>query len=75
MTSICNQQVYIAIFDPSRQALAEYKSKGDIDISKVDEFEFYDDGDYEALTSKFVTRKQIQEIQKKKQNKREWIPC
>ena len=66
LSSICNQQIYIAMYDPSRNTLVEYKSSGNFNTSSVKKFEIYDNGDYKALENKHLTSKQIKEIQKNK---------
>jgi hypothetical protein len=62
MSIILNQQVYIAIADPKKKTFIEYKSVGKIDLIGIENYEIYDDHDYDALSSKFTTKKQLEQI-------------
>ena len=63
LATICGQHVYIAIADPKSKTLAEYKSDAKFDVNEYENFEVYDNEDYEALSNKFITRRQLDEIQ------------
>lgn len=72
MSTICNQQVYCVIADPKKKTFVEYKSCPKIDFNDYKNFEFYNDGDYDALSNKFITKKQLEDIQAKhRHDKRE----
>tara|TARA_B110000503_G_C6948054_1_gene329849 strand:+ start:104 stop:448 length:345 start_codon:yes stop_codon:yes gene_type:complete len=66
---ICGQRIYIAIADPKTKTLAEFKSDSKFDLKKFENFEVYDNEDYDALANKFITRKQLDEIQSKHRSK------
>ena len=63
LATICGQHVYIAIADPKSKTLAEYKSDAKFDLKTYENFELYDNEDYEALSNKFITKKQLDQIQ------------
>jgi C4-type Zn-finger protein len=60
-----SQQVYIAIADPVKKSFIEYKSVPKFDLNKIENYEMYDNDDYEALSNKFITKNQLEEIQHK----------
>jgi hypothetical protein len=70
---LCDQEIYIAIFDKSNQTFVQYKSTDMINPEKLIEMqkltslqhEKYDNGDYDQLSGKFITRDQFVAIQNK----------
>ena len=71
LASISGQQIYISIGDPKTNTFAEYQSDAKINREEINNFEVYSDGDYEALESKFVTKKMLGKIQNKHKDRAE----
>ena len=68
LCNMCDQEMYIAIFDRKKNILVQYKSNDIMMPSKLLELqsrssithERYDNSDYEDLESKFLTKEKLQ---------------
>ena len=73
LSQICEQELYIAIYDKEKDQLVQYKSSAFLSPEKLtvlqnasQSHEKYDNGDYEMLSGKFVTKEKLLAIQERK---------
>ena len=66
LSTICSLDIYMAIYDPKKGKLVEFKSNEEFNINRIPDdvdIEKYDNGDYNELLNKFTRKEQVEKIQ------------
>jgi len=68
LSTICDLEIHIVIFDAAKNKKVEYKSSSDFEVDAIAptvELEYYDNSDYDELMNKFTKKEQLKKIQEK----------
>ena len=68
LSTICDLEIHIVIFDAAKNKRVEYKSSSDFEVDAIAptvELEYYDNSDYDELMNKFTKKEQLKKIQEK----------